>query len=124
MRVLAIIAATCAVMSLAGADISLQERKKRGTNHAVAQAKIVLRCIDQDGQTVSNATISSGVSLDGNPGTTTQIKGKTDKDGCFAVEGKSNGELGYYCAKEGFYDTWEVKQLSDFPDVYVSNGRW
>ncbi len=124
MKVLAVVAVTCVVMSNAKADISLQERKKRGTYHAVAQVKIILRCIDQDGLTVSNATISTGVSLDGTPGTTKQIKGKTDNNGCFAVEGRSNGELGYYCTKEGFYDTWEVKQLSGFPDVFVSNGRW
>ena len=124
MRVLAIIAATCAFVSIAWAEISLEERKKRGTYHAVAQAKIVLRCIDQYGQTVSNVTVSSGVTLDGNPETTVQIKGETDKDGCFAVEGRSNGELGYYCIKKGFYDTWEVKQLSKFSNVYVSNGRW
>lgn len=40
------------------------------------------------------------------------------------VEGKSNGELGYFCTKEGFYDTWEVKQLHNFPEVFVSANRW
>ena len=124
MKMLSIIAATCAITSVAMADISIQERKNRGTYHAIAQAKIVLRCIDQNGQVVSNATVSSGVTLDGNPETSTQINGKTDKDGCFVVEGKSNGELGYYFTKEGFYNTWEVKQLAKFPEVFVSNGRW
>ncbi|MDD2598570.1 MAG: hypothetical protein PHO37_05025 [Kiritimatiellae bacterium] len=40
------------------------------------------------------------------------------------MEGRSNGELGYYCVKEGFYNTWETKHLSRFPDVFVSSGRW
>jgi len=84
----------------------------------------VLRCVDQDGQAVSNATVMSGVSLDGNPETTTQMNGKTDTNGCFVVDGKSNGELGCYCKKIGFYDTCETIRLEQFPGAFVSGGRW
>jgi hypothetical protein len=116
----------CLIMiTLVGlAGVSIEEKKQRGTYHAVARAKVVLQCIDQDGQAVSNATINSGFSLDGNPETTVQINGTTDKDGCFVVEGRSNGELSYSCEKDGFYGTWEVKQLSDFPEMFVTNDRW
>ncbi len=124
MKMFAIIFFTSAAVLASAAEVSLEERRERGTYNAVARAKIVLRCIDQDGQAVSNAIVSSGVTLDGNPQTSTPIKGVTDKDGCFVVEGRSNGELGYRCSKEGYYDTWEVKRLANFPEVYVADGCW
>lgn len=99
------------------------ETTKYARRHG-ARARIVLRCVDQDGQVVSNATVMSGVSLDGNPETTTQVNGKTDTNGCFVVYGKSNGELGYYCKKAGYYNTCETKHLDQFPGAFVSDGRW
>jgi len=124
MKMFAIIFFTSAAVLASAAEVSLEERRERGTYNAVARAKVVLQCLDQDGQTVSNATVSSGVTLDGNPETSTPIKGVTDEDGCFVVEGRSNGEVGYLCSKEGYYDTWEVKRLANFPEVYVSDGCW
>jgi len=120
-----LVVATC-VMVVFGvvAQVSMKEKKERGTYNAVAKMKVVLRCVDQDGQAVPDVTVSTGVTLDGNPETTTQINGKTDKDGCLVVEGRGNGDLGYRCMKEGYYDTREVKKLSNFPEVYVSHGRW
>ena len=99
------------------------ETTKYARRHG-ARARIVLRCVDQDGQVVSNATVMSGVSLDGNPETTTQVNGKTDTNGCFVVYGKSNGELGYYCKRAGYYNTCETKHLDQFPGAFVSDGRW
>ncbi len=124
MNIYSAIVFSCTVALVATAGVSIKERKERGTYNAVARAKVVLQCLDQDGQTVSNATVSSGVTLDGNPETSTPIKGVTDEDGCFVVEGRSNGEVGYLCSKEGYYDTWEVKRLANFPEVYVSDGCW
>jgi hypothetical protein len=122
-RALIVVACGMAVFGVA-AQVSMKEKKERGTYNAVAKMKVVLRCVDQDGQAVPDVTVSTGVSLDGNPETTTQINGKTDKDGCLVVAGKGNGAFGYLCGKKGYYDTWEVKKLSNFPEVYVSHGRW
>ena len=122
-RALIVVACGMAVFGVA-AQVSMKEKKERGTYNTVAKMKVVLRCVDQDGLVLPDVTVSTGVTLDGNPETTTQINGKTDKDGCLVVEGKGNGDLGYLCEKRGYYDTWEVKDLSNFPEVYVSKGRW
>jgi hypothetical protein len=106
------------------ADISVNERKRRGTYNAVAHQKVVFQCIDQEGHPLSDVMVWSGVSLDGNPETFTPISGKTDTNGCFVVEGKSYGEVGYVCAKKGFYETRETKWLQQNPIVTVSHGRW
>ena len=106
------------------ADISVNERKRRGTYNAVAHQKVVFQCIDQEGHPLSDVMVWSGVSLDGNPETFMPISGKTDTNGCFVVEGKSYGEVGYVCAKKGFYETRETKWLQQNPIVTVSHGRW
>lgn len=105
-------------------DISVAERMRRGTYNAVAKQKVILRCVDKDGHPLSDVMVWSGVSLNGNPDTFTPISGKTDQDGCFVVEGKSYGEVGYVCAKEGFYETRAIKWLPQNPAVTVSNGCW
>lgn len=106
------------------AEVNIQERKLRGTYHAIAEMKVVLRCVDQNGLALTGVMVESGVTLDGNPETTTQISGKTDTNGCFSVEGRGNGELGFTCSKDGFYRTQETKRLQNFLDVFVKDGRW
>ena len=109
-----LVVATC-VMAVFGvaAQVSMKEKKERGTYNAVAKMKVVLRCVDQDGQALPDVTVSTGVTLDGNPETTTQINGKTDKDGCFVVAGKGNGAFGYLCGKKGITirGSEEIKQF-------------
>ena len=106
------------------AEISVAERKRRGTYNAVAKQKVILRCVDQEGTPLPDVMVWSGVSLDGNPETTTQINGKTDTNGCFIVEGRSYGEVGYVCEKDGYYKTRETKWLAQNPMVTVSHDRW
>lgn len=43
-----------AVTSAGWAEISIQDRKQRGTYNTIAQMKVVLRCVDSNGQAVSN----------------------------------------------------------------------
>lgn len=122
-KALAIAASVIVVFSVF-AQVSLHEMQERGTYNAIAQMKVVLCCIDQDGKVLPEVSVSTGVTLDGNPETTHQINGETDKDGCFIIEGRGNGELGYRCKKTGYYDTRETIDLSDFPHVYISGDRW
>jgi hypothetical protein len=124
MKKLTAVVLTCMVAFAVVAQISVEERKKRGSYNAIARMKVVLCCIDQGGHPLSDVMVWSGVSLDGNPETFTPISGKTDTNGCFVVEGKSYGELDYVCAKEGFYETRETKRLQQNPIVTVSHGRW
>ena len=89
-----------------------------------ADAKVILRCVTQDGHTVSNATVSSGFTPDGSFERAVACNGMTDEHGIYSVTGKSNGELMFAITKEGYYRTQGHEFLHKHPDVFVSNGRW
>ncbi len=89
-----------------------------------ADAKIVLRCIDQDGLAVANARIQTGLSPDGSPERSVRFDGYSDTNGCFSISGKSGGETTWIVNKDGFYQTYETRYLFKDPTVSVSSGRW
>jgi len=89
-----------------------------------ADAKVMLRCIDQDGHAVSNAYVSSGFTPDGSFERAVACNGMTDEHGIYSVAGKSNGELMFAITKAGYYRTQAHEFLYKRPDVFVSNGRW
>ena len=109
---------------VAMSEISIQERKSKGTYNTVAQAKIILRCIDQNGIIVTNANVSSALYPDGSFENAIVMNGTTDTNGCFVMEGKTNGEYSFTLKKDGFYKTHETKHLFLEPTVSVSSGRW
>ena len=96
-------------------------------NHAKrygANARIVLRCVDQDGNATTNANVSSALYPDGSFENAIVNNGTTDTNGCFVMEGKTNGEFSYSFDKRGYYKTREDKYLFKDTAVFVSNGRW
>jgi len=125
MRIIVNIGLLCVAISVAGAEIGPQERMKRGTYNVTARAKIILRCVDQNGLAVSNATVSSALYPFGGDFKDAIVKnGVTDNNGCFVMEGKTDSEFSYTLTKDGFYKTREIKQLNQFQEVFVKNGRW
>ena len=89
-----------------------------------AEARIVLRCIDQDGNVVTNAAVSTALYPDGSFENAIVGNGTVDTNGCFVMQGKANGEFSFTVKKEGYYKTREVKHLFHIPFISVSSGRW
>jgi len=89
-----------------------------------AEACVVLRCIDQDGNNVTNATVSTALYPDGSFENAIVRNGTVDTNGYFMMKGKTNGEFSYTFTEQGYYETREVKHLFRIPTVSVSSGRW
>lgn len=89
-----------------------------------ANARIVLRCVDQDGNATTNANVSSALYPDGSFENAIVKNGTTDTNGCFVMEGKTNGEFSFTVKKKGYYETSEDKYLFKDSAVSVFDGRW
>ena len=89
-----------------------------------AETRIVLRCIDQDGNVVTNVAVSTALYPDGSFGNAIVRNGPVDTNGCFVMQGKTNGEFSFTVKNEVYYKTREVKYLFNIPAVTVSSARW
>jgi hypothetical protein len=89
-----------------------------------AETRIVLRCVDQDGNAVANAAVSAALYPDGSFENAIVRNGTVDTNGCFVMEGKTNGEFSFTFTKDGYYKTRETKHLFRNPAISVSSGRW
>ena len=102
-----------------GAEDKMKHARRYG-----AEAHIVLRCVDQDKHSVSNAHVSAGLYPDGSFENALCFNSYTDTNGVFEMKGKTNGEVTYEVKKNGYYNTLEQKFLFKLPDVSVSHSRW
>jgi hypothetical protein len=89
-----------------------------------AEASIILRCIDQTGQPVSEAAVSSALYPDGSFVNAIVNNGNTDSNGCFAMKGRTAGEYSFGLTKNGYYKTRMVRHLSREKAASVVSGRW
>ena len=65
MRTISLVGLVCVATFGGLLETQAHEREQKGVYHAAADASIILRCIDQDGQPVSEATVSSALYPDG-----------------------------------------------------------
>ena len=101
-----------------------QDHEQKRAYHAGADASIILRCIDQDGQPVADAVVSSALYPDGSLINAIVNNGNTDSNGLFAIKGKTNGEYSFGLTKSGYYKTRMVRHLSREKAATVISGRW
>lgn len=84
-----------------------------------AKAKATFRVIDEVGNVVTGANIQVSFARPDSK----WIKGITDTNGLFKVEGKSSGEMLYSVNKEGYYQT-DSKHKFGEGNVRLEDGRW
>lgn len=65
MRTISLVGLVCVATFGGLLGTQAHEREQKGVYHAAADASIILRCIDQDGQPVSEAAVSSALYTDG-----------------------------------------------------------
>lgn len=88
-----------------------------------AQVKAFLQVLDQEGKPVQNAFVSVGFL--GQYNKQTNLKGKTNVEGVFRVEGECTALLGCTIVKEGFYGhrfMWEFPRPNIYPPI--ADGKW
>jgi hypothetical protein len=113
----AVLLAAQALVADDNAELKYARRYGAGT-------KIILRCVDQDGGIVTNAAVSTALYPDGSFEHAIIRNVRTDANGVFVMEGKTNGEFSYSLSKTGYYDTREQKFLYEFNCNKVSGGLW
>lgn len=101
-------------------DPSYKEARRRG-----AMAKIELRIVNDDGAPVPHADIDVFMGMNFRP-KGYWIKGTTDENGIFIVQGKTCGdEIVINVAKTGFYRTSKTLRFAQMGcEREVRNGRW
>ena len=101
-------------------DLTLYNAQRHGAN-----VKFILRVIDQDGRPVSGAKISGGFQTGGNLNDNVPIRGVTDANGEYMVNGKSVGMVRCGISKDGYYSS---DLLEKYPNSRcekpVENGKW
>lgn len=95
--------------------------KHRDTNWP---ADIIVRCVDDVGNTVTNVTYEWGLSPDEIVEHIIGRKGKTGNDGCFRMKGRTCGEAMYRLTKEGYYRTQRDYSLSGDHRMSIKDGKW
>jgi len=104
---------------------SEQEREELRTSYLVsrygANAKLTFHVTDSMGRNVSDADIKVAL---GASETSTLKKGKTDENGIFVAEGKTDPEVVYTVEKDGYYRTHATDWLSRRKGADVKNGKW
>ena len=109
-----------AVALAMGRDLTLYNAQRYG-----AEAKIILCVIDQDGHPVADAKIFGGFQTGGNINDNVLIRGITDTNGEYMVQGKCTSRVRCGISKDGYY---ESEYLIEYPDgdaeKPVENGKW
>lgn len=114
-----LIAAPVAAFAV-GPDLTLYNAQRHG-----AEAKIILRVIDQDGLPVADAKISGGFQTGGNINDNVPIRGITDINGEYIVQGKCTSRVRCGISKEGYYESeFLVKYPDEKVEKRVENGKW
>ena len=101
-------------------DLTLYNAQRYG-----AEAHFVLRVVDHGGFPVAGARIFGGFQTGGNLNDSEPIRGVTDANGEYQVQGKCVGMVRCAISKEGYYSS---DLLVRYPDrtsgTPVKNGKW
>lgn len=94
MRAISLVGLVCAATCGGLLETRAQDHKQNKASPG-AEACIILQCIDQTGQPVSEAAVSSALYPDGSFVNAIVNNGNTDSNGCFAMKGRTNGEYSF-----------------------------
>mgnify|MGYP003292820156 CR=1 FL=1 len=101
-------------------DAEYSSARKNG-----AEAKIQLSVADDVGMGVSNVSVRVFMGMNFRP-KGYWIKGTTDENGIFVVQGKTCGdEIEIFISKNGYYDSYEKLCFAEIGKEHnVDNGKW
>ena len=109
-----------AVAFAIGPDLTLYNAQRKG-----AEAKFILRVTDQDGKPVADAKISGGFQTGGNVNDNVPIRGVTDTNGLYVVQGMCTGRVRCGISKDGYYASeFLVKYPEEGRGNPVEKGKW
>jgi hypothetical protein len=83
------------------------------------KAKVTFHVVDEDGNSVTNATVSVNLAVNN----VRPVTGRTDCDGLFTAEGRLSEELIYGVTKDGFYKTRSTFSFGGLGIVSMEEGR-
>lgn len=108
---------------LTAAGPSVEELALAKARNNGAQAKECLRVVDQDGEPVSGAKIDGGLQTGDGYNDYTPIKGATDTNGEFVVQGKCTNRIRCGITKEGYYASEFVLPNYAYRHT-LKDGKW
>jgi hypothetical protein len=113
--------ATCSALGFVDPDAPKKDPEYSRAVSKGAKAKIELQVIDDEGVPVSNANVKV---ILGMVTTANILKGQTDTNGVFIIEGKTRGnEIIIQPKKDGYYNS-EKKIVFWGKQRQVKNGKW
>jgi len=106
-----------------GSREAMEEAKKQDQIDLYgASAELTFHVTDSEGRDVSGATLTACFRIFEK---TVEKTAKTDKNGIFVAEGKTDGEIVYFVKKEGYYNTQATFSFNRHTDTAdVKNGKW
>ena len=114
---------------LLGGFLACAQTVKRGSEELCraltkgAEARVTFRVVDADGNVVTGATV--GVSLDVMKSEYPFVKGLSDTNGLFSVEGRSKGEVDYAIEMAGYYPSTRGNFVfHGTNDRFLLDGKW
>ena len=106
-------------LSLVGASAELAAAYRNG-----AMSRVVYRVIDNHGGIVSNAIAHVWYRSYGRPQDNANWLTRTDTNGCFVAEHRTNEKLSVLIGKEGYYNTRDEVSYFDTERNAVADGKW
>ena len=97
--------------------------KLRSNGFRGYEAAIVVRCVDDEGQAVPDADISTALYPDRGDNVVVR-NGRTGPDGCFQIKGRTSGEVSFTLKKSGYYRTRYDYRLYDDAENDIRDGKW
>src|SRR5574344_937270 len=97
--------------------------KLRSNGFSGYEAAIVVRCVDDEGQAVPDADISTALYPDRGDNVVVR-NGRTGPDGCFQIKGRTSGEVSFTLKKSGYYRTRYDYRLYDDAENDIRDGKW
>jgi hypothetical protein len=89
-----------------------------------AMSKVVYRVVDDDGMVVTNATADIWYSSYGRPQDNAHWRERSDSNGVFVAEHRTNERLSVYVYKDGHYGTRDAVSYFDSTNAKVKDGKW
>lgn len=108
------------LFGVTSSELSAALRKNGGS----PDVDIVMRCVDDDGNSVSNTFYNWGLYPDSGMSCMKNRKGKTDRDGCFHIKGRTYGEVSFTVKGDGYYATRCDYSLGSDPQASIKDGKW
>ncbi len=114
------------IVSVVSHAASLRSKDLSNAMRYGADAKIVLRVVDDLGSPIQDARVGAGFTMNSRNKSTPTVVEHTNKDGVCVLQGKCVGEITYSVRKENHYDTrgrfWLAGTVKKHGEV--KDGKW